>query len=57
LCGAGTTERADWNRTGRLADVLRWFADWKFDWRDIPHLLTTTFEGVVALNARAPYFP
>ena len=31
--------RADWNRGGRLADVLPWFADWKFGWLDIPDLL------------------
>ncbi len=33
-------ERPDWNRAGRLEDVLPWFADWKFDWLDIPALLT-----------------
>jgi 2-polyprenyl-6-methoxyphenol hydroxylase-like FAD-dependent oxidoreductase len=30
---------ADWNRPGQLRDVLPWFADWKFDWLDIPALI------------------
>jgi acyl-CoA synthetase (AMP-forming)/AMP-acid ligase II len=32
--------RADWNRQGRLDDVLPWFADWKFGWLDVPALIT-----------------
>ncbi|HEX3306286.1 MAG TPA: flavin-dependent oxidoreductase [Streptosporangiaceae bacterium] len=32
--------RADWNRPGRLGDVLPWFADWKFGWLDVPALIT-----------------
>jgi 2-polyprenyl-6-methoxyphenol hydroxylase-like FAD-dependent oxidoreductase len=39
LAGAGNADRADWNRKGRLADVLPWFADWKFGWLDIPDLI------------------
>ncbi len=31
---------ADWNRTGRVQDVLPWFADWKFGWLDVPALIT-----------------
>ncbi|MES9541904.1 FAD-dependent monooxygenase [Actinomadura sp. NPDC000600] len=31
---------ADWNRTGRLEDVLPHFADWRFDWLDVPALLS-----------------
>ncbi len=31
---------ADWNRTGRVEDVLPWFADWKFGWLDVPALIT-----------------
>ena len=31
---------ADWNREGRLEDVLPWFADWKFGWLDVPALIT-----------------
>jgi 2-polyprenyl-6-methoxyphenol hydroxylase-like FAD-dependent oxidoreductase len=30
----------DWNRAGRLEDVLPHFADWKVDWLDVPGLLT-----------------
>ncbi len=33
-------ENADWNRGGRLSDVLPWFADWKFGWLDVPALIT-----------------
>ncbi|MEV5573323.1 flavin-dependent oxidoreductase [Spirillospora sp. NPDC052269] len=36
---AGT---ADWNRTGRLDDVLRHIADWRWDWLDVPGLLSRT---------------
>ncbi|MBC2876988.1 MULTISPECIES: FAD-dependent monooxygenase [Streptomyces] len=28
-----------WNRPGRLADVLPYYADWRFDWTDLPALL------------------
>jgi 2-polyprenyl-6-methoxyphenol hydroxylase-like FAD-dependent oxidoreductase len=31
---------ADWNRSGRIEDVLPWFADWKFGWLDVPALIT-----------------
>ncbi len=31
---------ADWNRAGRVEDVLPWFADWKFGWLDVPALIT-----------------
>jgi 2-polyprenyl-6-methoxyphenol hydroxylase-like FAD-dependent oxidoreductase len=30
----------DWNRPGRLADFLPAFADWRFDWLDVPAMLT-----------------
>ena len=30
----------DWNRTGNPADFLPRFADWRFDWLDIPQLIT-----------------
>jgi 2-polyprenyl-6-methoxyphenol hydroxylase-like FAD-dependent oxidoreductase len=30
----------DWNRAGRLEDVLPWYEGWKFDWLNIPALLT-----------------
>src|SRR6185312_9810342 len=29
----------DWNRPGRLDDFLPAFADWHFDWLDVPALL------------------
>jgi len=31
---------ADWNRRGRAADVLPWFADWRFGWLDVPALIS-----------------
>lgn len=31
---------ADWNRVGRLTDVLPYLRDWRFDWLDVPTLLT-----------------
>lgn len=29
----------DWNRTGNLDDFLPAFADWKFDWLDVPAMI------------------
>ncbi|HET6829216.1 MAG TPA: FAD-dependent monooxygenase, partial [Ramlibacter sp.] len=34
---AGTMN--DWNKPGRLEDVLPIFQDWRFDWLDVPALL------------------
>jgi 2-polyprenyl-6-methoxyphenol hydroxylase-like FAD-dependent oxidoreductase len=31
--------REDWNRPGRIADVLPLFTDWRFDWLDVPALI------------------
>ncbi len=31
--------REDWNRPGRLEDFLPRFADWRFDWLDIPAII------------------
>jgi 2-polyprenyl-6-methoxyphenol hydroxylase-like FAD-dependent oxidoreductase len=31
-----TYRRRDWNRTGALADFIGAFADWRFDWLDVP---------------------
>jgi 5-methylphenazine-1-carboxylate 1-monooxygenase len=31
----------DWNRPGRIEDFLPTFADWRFDWLDVPELITT----------------
>ncbi|MFD0904898.1 flavin-dependent oxidoreductase [Actinomadura sediminis] len=35
---------ADWNRRGRLEDVLPHFADWTFDWLDVPAMLRASDE-------------
>jgi 2-polyprenyl-6-methoxyphenol hydroxylase-like FAD-dependent oxidoreductase len=32
-------ERNDWNKPGRLEDILPIYGDWKFDWLDVPDLL------------------
>ncbi len=32
----------DWNRPGRLEDFLPAFADWRFDWLDVPAMLAST---------------
>ena len=31
--------REDYNRTARLEEFLPWFADWTFDWLDVPGLI------------------
>ena len=31
--------REDYNRAARLEEFLPWFADWKFDWLDVPGLI------------------
>ena len=31
--------REDWNRPGDLADFLPQFADWRFDWLDVPGII------------------
>jgi 2-polyprenyl-6-methoxyphenol hydroxylase-like FAD-dependent oxidoreductase len=36
----GSATAADWNRRGRVEDVLPWFADWTFSWLDVPGLIT-----------------
>jgi len=36
----GSATAADWNRLGRVEDVLPWFADWTFSWLDVPGLIT-----------------
>jgi 2-polyprenyl-6-methoxyphenol hydroxylase-like FAD-dependent oxidoreductase len=35
-------EARDWNRPGRLEDFIGAFADWHFDWLDVPALLRAT---------------
>jgi 5-methylphenazine-1-carboxylate 1-monooxygenase len=32
-------ETRDWNRPGRLADFVCAFADWRFDWLDVPAMI------------------
>ncbi|WP_433462630.1 flavin-dependent oxidoreductase [Spirillospora sp. CA-128828] len=34
----------DWNKAGRLEDVLPYFADWKYDWLDFPALMSRAEE-------------
>jgi 2-polyprenyl-6-methoxyphenol hydroxylase-like FAD-dependent oxidoreductase len=36
--------RRDWNRTGLLADFLPAFADWHFDWLDVPAMIEAAGE-------------
>jgi 5-methylphenazine-1-carboxylate 1-monooxygenase len=31
----------DWNKPGRIDDFLPFFAGWRFDWLDVPRLITT----------------
>lgn len=33
------TDRNDWNKTGRAEDFVDLFADWRFDWLDVPALI------------------
>jgi 2-polyprenyl-6-methoxyphenol hydroxylase-like FAD-dependent oxidoreductase len=35
-------ERRDWNRPGRLEDFIAAYADWHFDWLDVPAMLRAT---------------
>ena len=42
--GAEPPIRPDWNREGRLAEALPYFQGWRFDWLDIPALMTATPE-------------
>lgn len=35
-------EARDWNRRGKLDDFIGAFADWHFDWLDVPALLRST---------------
>ena len=39
--------RRDWNARGRLEDFLPTFADWRFDWLDVPAMIRAT-ETVLA---------
>ena len=37
--GGAEWGEADWNRVGSVDDVLAHFADWRFDWLDVPALM------------------
>ncbi|RYF16412.1 MAG: flavin-dependent oxidoreductase [Comamonadaceae bacterium] len=36
--------RNDWNKPGSLQDFLPVYADWRFDWLDVPRLISTASE-------------
>jgi 5-methylphenazine-1-carboxylate 1-monooxygenase len=38
--GLTAPDRADWSRAGRLDDLLPTFGNWRFDWLDVPGLIT-----------------
>jgi 2-polyprenyl-6-methoxyphenol hydroxylase-like FAD-dependent oxidoreductase len=42
LPGSLPPNRADWNRRGNPADFVPAFADWRFDWLDVPALFAAT---------------
>ncbi len=47
LTVAEMTEQENWNKAGRKADFADHFADWRFDWLDVPGLIEgsgTVFE-------------
>jgi 2-polyprenyl-6-methoxyphenol hydroxylase-like FAD-dependent oxidoreductase len=37
----GKNKPVDWNRPGRIEDFLPTFADWTFEWLDVPDLMRT----------------
>jgi 2-polyprenyl-6-methoxyphenol hydroxylase-like FAD-dependent oxidoreductase len=41
------SEREDWNKPGRFEDFLPAFADWRFDWLDVPALISAAPETFV----------
>jgi len=45
--GPSPFRREDWSKQGSVQDVLKFFTDWKFDWLDVPGLIsqaTTVYE-------------
>lgn len=38
--GLTAPDRADWSRAGRLDDLMPTFGRWRFDWLDVPGLIT-----------------
>jgi 2-polyprenyl-6-methoxyphenol hydroxylase-like FAD-dependent oxidoreductase len=41
------SEREDWNKPGRFEDFLPAFADWHFDWLDVPAVISAAPETFV----------
>jgi 2-polyprenyl-6-methoxyphenol hydroxylase-like FAD-dependent oxidoreductase len=39
FAGRTLAEREDWNKPGKLDDFLPRFADWRFEWLDVPALI------------------
>lgn len=37
--GGDPGETSNWNRVGRIEDVLPYYTDWRFEWLDVPALL------------------
>ena len=50
-------ERNDWNKPGRLEDILPIYGDWSFDWLDVPDLLRRSEDKRVTGFARADVSP
>jgi 5-methylphenazine-1-carboxylate 1-monooxygenase len=42
--GQRPPSRPDWTRSGLMADVMAWFADWKLGWLDVPGLIAASPE-------------
>lgn len=42
----GLPAREDWNRPGRTEDFLDHFADWRWDWLDVPALIESASETI-----------
>jgi len=36
-----TFAQNDWNKPGKLEDILPLYADWRFDWLDVPEMIRT----------------
>ena len=53
LAGIAAAESADWNRRGDPADFVGAFADWRFDWLDVPAMFAATRAGVRISDGRS----
>ncbi|GAA2605659.1 flavin-dependent oxidoreductase [Streptomyces tubercidicus] len=52
-------ERGNWNRPADLATIVEHFADWKFDWLDVPGIITeaeAAFEYPMVDRDPLPYW-